>query len=215
MTKRTPQNIEILRARSRLCQAKKRANETAEERVERLLKMRIRAKQRRERLLLVSPEEVRNKEKDQREKRKEKFNKQRRTRAYLEKVKEYRLKNRDKILKRRRELWKKSRENLSKVIENRLRARINAAFRRGVGTKSRSTLELIGCTIENLIDHLVAKMPEGMKREDLFTKKVHIDHIKPVSKFDLTKTQEQKLCFNFSNLQPLWAFDNLSKGNKI
>ena len=42
----------------------------------------------------------------------------------------------------------------------------------------------------------------------------HIDHIKPCAKFDLSKIEEQKACFHFTNLQPLWASDNLRKSAK-
>lgn len=42
----------------------------------------------------------------------------------------------------------------------------------------------------------------------------HIDHIKPCASFDLSKSKEQLKCFNYKNLQPLWAEDNLSKGSK-
>jgi len=45
--------------------------------------------------------------------------------------------------------------------------------------------------------------------------KWHIDHIIPCARFDLRKPNEQKKCFNYKNLQPLWAFDNLSKNDKI
>ena len=43
----------------------------------------------------------------------------------------------------------------------------------------------------------------------------HVDHIKPCASFDLSKPIEQRKCFNFNNLQPLWAIDNLRKGSKI
>ena len=39
-----------------------------------------------------------------------------------------------------------------------------------------------------------------------------IDHIKPLSKCDLTDPEQFKEVCNYTNLQPLWAEDNLSKG---
>ena len=42
----------------------------------------------------------------------------------------------------------------------------------------------------------------------------HIDHIKPCASFDLTDPKQQQQCFHYSNLQPLWWYDNLSKGDK-
>lgn len=41
----------------------------------------------------------------------------------------------------------------------------------------------------------------------------HLDHKKPCAKFDLTKEADQRLCFHFMNIQPLWLVDNLIKGS--
>ena len=42
----------------------------------------------------------------------------------------------------------------------------------------------------------------------------HVDHIRPCASFDLSKPSEQKKCFNYKNLQPLWEEDNLAKSDK-
>ena len=42
----------------------------------------------------------------------------------------------------------------------------------------------------------------------------HVDHIRPCASFDLTNEDEQRICFHYKNLQPLWGPDNLEKGAK-
>jgi hypothetical protein len=53
---------------------------------------------------------------------------------------------------------------------------------------------------------------EGMTWGKVISGEIHLDHIKPIASFDLSKPEEQKKCFHWSNYQCLWAFDNLSKG---
>ena len=43
----------------------------------------------------------------------------------------------------------------------------------------------------------------------------HIDHVIPCSKFNLKNLDEQNKCFNYQNLQPLWAEENIKKSNKL
>ena len=43
----------------------------------------------------------------------------------------------------------------------------------------------------------------------------HIDHIKPCSSFNMLIEEERKRCFHYTNLQPLWAIDNIKKSDKI
>jgi len=79
--------------------------------------------------------------------------------------------------------------------------------------KSNSTKNMLGCTIEEFWIHLEKTFKPGMTRENhgLW----HVDHIKPCASFDLTKPEEQAKCFHYTNLQALWAHENLSKKDKI
>jgi hypothetical protein len=93
-----------------------------------------------------------------------------------------------------------------------LSGRINKAVKNG--SKSQKTLDLLGCTLEFFKQYLESKFLPGMTWENYNLYGWHIDHIKPCSLFDLTDPEQQKLCFHYTNLQPLWAKDNLSKNNK-
>jgi len=72
-----------------------------------------------------------------------------------------------------------------------------------------SILEYIGCSPDELWDHIKTSMKPGMTLEN-----IHIDHIKPVSRFNLRNEEQFRQCFHFSNLQPLFKEDNIKKGNK-
>ena len=80
---------------------------------------------------------------------------------------------------------------------------------RQVKLKCQTSNDYIGCSNEFLYQHIKLQMKDNMNFEN-----IHIDHIKPISKFDLTNEEEIKRCFHWSNLQPLLAEDNLSKSNK-
>jgi len=91
-----------------------------------------------------------------------------------------------------------------------LRARARKALKGTV--RSVSTLELLGCTTEHLRAHLEAQFKSGMSWENYGPKGWHVDHIRPCASFDLTDLVQQRRCFHFTNLQPLWAEDNFRKG---
>ena len=76
-------------------------------------------------------------------------------------------------------------------------------------------MNLLGCSPDFFKRHLESKFTEGMSWENYGTKGWHIDHIKPCASFDLTIESEQIECFHFSNLQPLWWYDNIEKSDKI
>ncbi len=81
------------------------------------------------------------------------------------------------------------------------------------GRKTKRTMELIGCDMETFKKYIESQLTEGMNWNNYG--KWHIDHIIPCSKFNLLDEKEQVKCFNYKNLQPLWAKDNLRKGNKL
>ena len=99
---------------------------------------------------------------------------------------------------------------------NRLRSRIWHAIQNGTegkGQKADLTEELIGCTVAECVTHLESKFLPGMTWEN--TNKWHIDHIIPCASFDLTDEEQQRKCFHHTNLQPLWAEENIRKKDKI
>jgi len=79
--------------------------------------------------------------------------------------------------------------------------------------KNSKSEKLLGCSLEFLTSYILSKCPIGVTLSDFGEKGYHIDHIIPLSS---AKTQEEleKLC-HYTNLQPLWWEDNLSKSNKI
>lgn len=76
------------------------------------------------------------------------------------------------------------------------------------------TMDMIGCSVDKLRDHLESKFTSAMSWEN-YGKTWHVDHIRPCASFDLSKPVQQQACFHWSNLQPLLALDNLRKGSKI
>lgn len=94
-----------------------------------------------------------------------------------------------------------------------LRSRIRQAIKRDAGEKSLKTADLIGCSVKELRAHLEAQFTDGMSWDNYGD--WHIDHIIPCASFDLSNEQEQRECFHYTNLQPLWGVENLKKGDKV
>jgi uncharacterized FlaG/YvyC family protein len=138
---------------------------------------------------------------------------------------EYSKKHRKEINKRMRIYTKKHRQKINEFIRNKIKTNINfklaCNLRHRVikvikgNYKSKSTIKLLGCTVEHLKQHLQKQFTKGMSWSNYGYYGWHIDHIQPCSSFDLSKPTEQIKCFNYKNLQPLWAKDNLKKHNKI
>jgi hypothetical protein len=114
--------------------------------------------------------------------------------------------------------WAKIRRrtNMSYAIEVRLRARMGLALRKYQAVPNErvraSLKELLGCTVSEARAYLQFKFLPGMSWDN--RELWHIDHIRPCASFDLTDLEQQKQCFHYTNLQPLWATDNHRKGAK-
>lgn len=98
-------------------------------------------------------------------------------------------------------------------LKNKLSTRIRKAIIANGGRKVTSSVELLGCSVAEARAHLESQFTEGMTWENHGLHGWHIDHIKPCASFDLTLDEEQRKCFHYSNLQPLWAEDNLRKSD--
>ncbi len=94
-----------------------------------------------------------------------------------------------------------------------LRKRLNLALKAQNAGKAVRTFELIGCTLAELAAHLEKQFKNGMMWQNYG--RWHVDHIIPCAKFDLTDLEQQRKCFHYSNLQPLWATENIVKSNKL
>ena len=129
-------------------------------------------------------------------------------------------KNREKRIEYAKKYSKKHRKNYEEFrrktdplyrLKKNLRTRIYLSLKEN--TKSKSMMKLLGCTAEELWAHLESQFKPGMTRDNYGS--WHVDHIIPCVKFDLSKEENQKMCFHYSNLQPLWAEENISKRDKI
>ena len=183
----------------------------------------------REKVLSLNKEyNIKNKEKQQPYKKEYRINNR-------EKIKEYRINNREKEISRKKEYYIKNkekrkqynienRENKNNHIRNRrlndpiyklignVRSRLYLYLKSTGITKNKRTFDGVGCSPPELKEHLEKQFVDGMSWE-IMGKEIHIDHIIPLSS---AKTEEEiyKLS-HYTNLQPLWAEDNLKKSNNL
>ena len=80
--------------------------------------------------------------------------------------------------------------------------------------KSASTIELIGCTIEELRQHIESKFKPWMNWENQGLGGWDIEHIKACFHFNMADPEQQRACFNWSNLQPMEHIANIKKGTR-
>lgn len=115
--------------------------------------------------------------------------------------------------KKERSIYEKNRSQLpQRKIAANLRTRIKEALKDNYET---SLVKYIGCSIKKLKFYIESKWQSGMSWDNYGFYGWHIDHIKPFACFNLTNEQELYKVCHYTNLQPLWAKDNLKKGSKI
>lgn len=143
-----------------------------------------------------------------------------------ERCKRWRKENPEKVLgyKRKWNISPKNRaacnarykNNIHAKLRKVLSARLTIAIRRRGDSRVRnySCLDLVGCSAADLQAHIQSLWRPGMSWGNYGQFGWHIDHIRPCSSFDLSEQEQRNKCFHYTNLQPLWAFDNRSKGNK-
>jgi hypothetical protein len=121
--------------------------------------------------------------------------------------------NPEKVLAYRREYYRQRLvgDPEFRLLKN-LRTRINMAIHQG--SRSARTRDILGCTIPELRAHLEKQFRQGMTWEN-YGPVWHVDHIKPCAKFDLLDPAQQQECFHYTNLQPLFAEENLRKGARV
>lgn len=160
------------------------------------------------------------------QKRRARYHREKQSPEWLEKHKEYMrnynrewTKNNPKRAKYRQEWMKKlpPEKKISYILRNRIKnvlvrypeiklSEINIS-------KFKIAEELLGTTISEVRNHLENQFRDGMTWEN--HGEWHIDHRRPLASFNLLEKEEQKKAFHYTNLQPLWAKENLSKGARV
>lgn len=143
-----------------------------------------------------------------------------------EKDKEYRIKNWDKKkiynAEWKRKNYKNMKENPDRKLEfaeYKVKTNTSRRIREMLGQKkSDRTMHYVGCSLEELRKHLETKFLQNISwdnyGETVEKNKVdawHIDHMIPCTAFNLNNELEARACFHYTNLQPLWATDNIQK----
>lgn len=138
------------------------------------------------------------------------------------KSKEWVLKNKERRSEISRESYKNTKKQKFAYHYNRLKTDVQYKLRANlrhrlsyIKDRNGSSIRDLGCTLVELRVYLESKFLPGMSWENWAPNGWHIDHIIPLSSFDLTDREQFLKACHYSNLQPLWAIDNRIKGAKI
>ena len=96
-----------------------------------------------------------------------------------------------------------------------LRRRYHQAVKQQHTNKCGNTVNILGCSLKDFKFHIEQQFKPGMTWKNHRSNGWHLDHIIPCASFDLKDPLQQKKCFHYTNIQPLWWFENLKKSNNI
>lgn len=98
-----------------------------------------------------------------------------------------------------------------------MRSRVSKAIRKQGGKRFWDYDDLYGCTHEFLFNHIQSMFTGNMSWDNygLGLGRWSIDHIIPCASFDLSDPAQQKICFHYTNLQPMWSIENSRKGARV
>jgi hypothetical protein len=159
---------------------------------------------------------IKEKNKQWRENNKEKsdaiYAKYRKTEKRRKVSREWARKNRKHITDSWRERYN---NDIEFNLQIKLRRRIHSSLKNRKITKSNTNIKLLGCSYADLKKYIESKFTPGMTWDKVLKSEIHLDHIIPVDNFNLFDVEEQKRCFHYTNLQPLWGEENQQKKAKI
>lgn len=98
-------------------------------------------------------------------------------------------------------------------VKSLLRGRTRRAISSAGGKKQSTTMKLTGIDSDGLVRWLEGQFVDGMSWEN--HGEWHVDHIIPCAAFDLTDADQQRVCFHYTNLRPLWGAENLVKRDSL
>lgn len=132
--------------------------------------------------------------------------------------KQWKLKNKEYgkqwALKNKKKLREQERNRRKNNVNHRLAKNYRTALCNSLKkNKKLRSVQYLGCTIPEFWKFLEKKFLLGMTKENYG--KWHLDHIKPCSSFNQLDPKQRKICWHYTNFQPLWAIDNLKKGSKL
>lgn len=130
-------------------------------------------------------------------------------------------KDKKKELRETKEYKERVCEYRKELYHNNFNFKLTCVLRTGIhrglnaNHKSNPVMKILGCSVDHLRNYLESKFQDGMTWKNWTIHGWHIDHIVPISSFDLSNEEMMKKACHYTNLQPLWCDDNWSKSDRI